>query len=692
MIDPHRQAFLEEAQELLTELESALLELDERPTDMDLIQRTFRALHTIKGSGSMFGFDEVSRFTHQVETAFDQVREGKLAVTPELVNITLAARDQIRIMLQGSESGEEQDAHESAAILERLNKLSAATPAAAGTAAAVIPPSGIQCEWRIAFRPTPDILLQGTNPLLLFRELGEMGELKVTARADAMPGFREMDPESCYLEWELLLRTTHSQDDIRGVFLFVEDDCKLVVEPVECVTEASSLAIPALIEKVKEPWTQGSEDKRRDPYSPGGDKVSIRVAIDRVDRLINYVGELVVMQARLSQLAACSDTPELRLVAEEVEHLTSELRDNAMSMRMFPLRATFDRFRRLVHDLARDLAKDVEFSTEGGETELDKTVIDQLSDPLLHLIRNSMDHGIDSAEEREAAGKPRAGKLRLSAAYSGANVLIRVSDDGRGLDREAIRVRAVEKGLISSEAQLTDAEVYSLILLPGFSTNKQVTGLSGRGVGMDVVRRSVDALRGSLEISSVPGRGTDITLRLPLTLAIIDGLLVCVGGAHFIVPLSNVVECVELTRRDVQESHGNHFSYVRGEIVPYIRLSEYFQMATERPEREQILVVETEHGRYGFAVDQVLGDHQTVIKNLGKLYRSVQVVSGATILGDGQVALILDPHRLVQAVIQATDQTGRAGSRPTACHGGHSKQRSNANENFDSKGNEIYVT
>jgi two-component system, chemotaxis family, sensor kinase CheA len=690
MIDQHRQAFLEEAQELLTELESALLELDERPTDMDLIQRTFRALHTIKGSGSMFGFDEVSRFTHQVETAFDQVREGRLAVTPELVNITLAARDRIRMMLQGAESGEAQDATESAAILERLSKLSAAPATMATTAASAIA-SGIQREWRIVFRPAPDIFLQGTNPLLLFRELREMGDLKVTVRSDAIPGFREMDPESCYLEWELLLDTNRSRDDIRGVFLFVEDDCKLTVEPVEGEAGDCPRPVPAMVEKAKEPWSVGSRDKRREPSSAGGDTVSIRVAIDRVDRLINYVGELVVVQARLSQLAATSDAPELRLVAEEVEHLTSELRDNAMSMRMFPLKTTFERFRRLVHDLTRDLGKEVEFSTEGGETELDKTVIDQLSDPLLHLIRNSMDHGIATPDERVAAGKSRVGKLRLSAAYSGANVLIRISDDGRGLDREAIRERAVEKGLISPDAQLSDSETYSLILLAGFSTSKQVTGISGRGVGMDVVRRSVDALRGSLEITSEPGRGTDVTLRLPLTLAIIDGLLVRVAEAHFIVPLSNVVECVELTQRDIQEAHGNHIAYVRGEIVPYIRLSEYFRMEIEQPEREQILVVETEHGRYGFAVDQVLGDHQTVIKNLGKLYRSVQVVSGATILGDGRVALILDPHRLVQNAIQAPDPT-RGEGRRMGRNRGVAAQPNNRNGNADLKGKEIHVT
>jgi two-component system chemotaxis sensor kinase CheA len=695
MTDGHRAAFLEEAEELLTTLELALLELDQRPGDMDLIQTAFRALHTLKGSGAMFGFEAMSRFTHEVETSFDHVREGRLKVTPELVNIALLARDQIRAMLSVRDGEPEADSRQATEVLEGLRALVPLSKAA-GTGTVAAPPQaarensggGDRCRWRIRFHPGPDLFLKGTNPLLLFRELRELGQLELEAEANAVPSLDVMQPEHCYLTWDLVLETDRGLEAIRDVFIFVEDDCELVIEP-EQATPQQPAAPRALGDNphVKEPWTLGSIDRRRDPFSVGGDQVSIRVATGKVDGLINFVGELVVVQARLSQLAAQSDAGELRLVAEEVERLTAGLRDNAMSMRMYPLKATFERFRRLVHDLARDLGKEVEFSTSGGDTELDKTVIDQLNDPLMHLIRNSMDHGIGSPEERLAAGKPRVGRVHLSAAYSGANVLISIGDDGRGLDTEAIRAKAQQKGLIAPEAKLSESEIQQLILLPGFSTARQVTDVSGRGVGMDVVRRAVESLRGLLEISSKPGEGATVTLRLPLTLAIIDGLLVRVAGAYFVVPLANVVECVELTTQDVRQAHGHPLANVRGDLVPYTRLREYFRMSDQRPEIEQIMIVETGEGRFGFAVDEILGDHQTVIKNLGKVYRDIQFVSGATILGNGTVALILDPHRLVQNAVQS--EANRSNGRPRA---NHKVQTGTEPEvGFNRKENRIYV-
>ena len=355
-------------------------------------------------------------------------------------------------------------------------------------------------------------------------------------------------------------------------------------------------------------------------------------------------------------------------VSEEVERLTSALRENSMSIRMLPIRGTFERFRRLVYDLARDLHKEVDLATEGADTELDKTVIDQLNDPLMHLIRNSMDHGIESPEIRVAAGKTRAATLRLSARHAGASVLISVADDGSGINAEAVRQRAIEKGLVAPDAALSESEIYSLILAPGFSTAPVVTDVSGRGVGMDVVRRSVEALRGTIEIASKPGAGTSVTLRLPLTLAIIDGLLVRIGSAFFVLPLATTLECIELTRQDIANANGKHIAHVRGEIIPYIRLREYFKIGSERPEREQIMIVETDAGRYGFVVDQVIGDYETVIKNLGRVYRRVNVVSGATILGDGTVALILDPHRLVQDAVRSMTVGARAKTRTSRVH------------------------
>ncbi|MGA8907032.1 MAG: chemotaxis protein CheA, partial [Acidobacteriaceae bacterium] len=373
----------------------------------------------------------------------------------------------------------------------------------------------------------------------------------------------------------------------------------------------------------------------------------------------DLVGELVTVQARLSELAARADDAEVAAVSEEIERLTSALRENSMTLRMLPIRATFERFRRLVHDLARDLGKNVELTVEGAETELDKTVIDQLGDPLMHLIRNSMDHGIESPERRAAQGKNPTATIHLSAQHSGASVLIAVSDDGAGIDADAVRARAIERGLTSADAVLSQAEIFSFIFEAGFSTAKQVTDVSGRGVGMDVVRQRVESLRGSIDVSSQPGAGTTVTLRLPLTLAIIDGLLVRVGDAFFVLPLASTLECIELTREEVERASGKHVANVRGAIVPYIRLRQYFSVDTPRPEREQIMVVESEEGRCGLVVDEVLGECQTVIRNLGRLYRHVQVVSGATILGNGAVALILDPQRLVQEAIRTRMQRER---------------------------------
>jgi two-component system chemotaxis sensor kinase CheA len=388
----------------------------------------------------------------------------------------------------------------------------------------------------------------------------------------------------------------------------------------------------------------------------------------KLDQFVNLVGELVTVQARLIEIAARRDDPDVTAVSEEIERLTAALRENSMSIRMLPIRATFERFRRLVHDLARDLHKSVELTIEGADTELDKTVIDQLNDPLMHLIRNSMDHGIELPEDRLAAGKRATATIHLSARHSGANVLIGVEDDGRGIDATRVRKRAIDNGLVSADAQLSEAEVYSFILMPGFSTAEKVTDVSGRGVGMDVVNQRVEALRGTIDIASKSGAGTSVTLRLPLTLAIIDGLLVRVGEAYFVLPLANTLECIELTREDIEHANGKHIANVRGEILPYIRLREFFEIRTERPEREQIMLAETESGRFGFVVDEVLGDHQTVIKNLGRFYRQIQFVSGATILGNGTVALILDPHRLVQEAVR----TMSPGTSPL---GGHSAFR-----------------
>ena len=662
-VDQFRHGFQEEAREIVVELEAALLELNENRDDLDLVGRVFRALHTIKGSGSMFGFDKLAAFTHSLENAFDEVRNGRIQINAELIDLTLSALDQIRAMIEEGGSGPEADPEVCTAILERVRQIAGLREDHASTArhvgnsgaeSALKPTAGGKLfEWNICFAPGPELMRNGANPLLLIRELRQLGALSVKTSLAALPPLKDLDAERCYVSWEMVLTTEASQDAIRDVFIFVEDLCEL------CIGPAARLAVER--ESESDLIARGLQEKRssgsgRRHYDKPENASSLRVPAAKLDQFVDLVGELVTVQARLSEIAARRDDLEVSAVAEEVERLTSSLRENSMNIRMTPIRATFEKFRRLVHDLARDLGKDVELTIEGADTELDKTVIDRLSDPLMHLIRNSMDHGIEQPAVRIARGKRSTANIHLSARHSGASVLIGVSDDGGGINAEAVRNRGIERGLIAAEAHLTEAQTFDLIFQPGFSTAKTVTDVSGRGVGMDVVRQNVESLRGSIEVASKSGQGTSVTLRLPLTLAIIDGLLVNVGHAFFVLPLANTLECIELTTEDIEQANGRHMANVRGEIVPYIRLRQYFNIHSDRPEIEQIMIVETEEGRFGLVVDQVLGNCQTVIKNLGRFYRHVQFVSGATILGNGTVALILDPYRLVQeALKEASD-------------------------------------
>ena len=665
--DQFKQSFREEAREILVDLEAALLELNENRADAELVGRVFRALHTIKGSGAMFGFEDLAAFTHNLENAFDQVRNGKLEVSSELVDLTLSALDQIRAMLEQGEPGAPiADPASCAEILAEVRRLTGKSESAqinkGQLAPLPVPASGGMHEWYIRFAPGPEMMHSGANPLLLLRELKQLGGLSVKASMAAIPPLAELDPERCYIGWEMVLATTAGEDAIRDVFIFVEDSCDLSIGPGSDPESTAELGLDqnrceSDLECEADRTARALKDKRasqggRRTYDAPDNASSLRVPAAKLDQFVNLVGELVTVQARFSELAARYDDPELAEVSEDIERLTSSLRENSMNIRMMPIRSTFEKFRRLVHDLARDLDKDVELTLEGADTELDKTVIDQLGDPLMHLIRNSMDHGIEPATIRVSRAKRPTATIHLSARHSGASVLVAVSDDGNGIDTDAVRRRAIERGLVSAEAQLSEAEIFSLIFEPGFSTAKAVTDVSGRGVGMDVVRQRVDSLRGSIEVVSKPGQGTCVTLRLPLTMAIIDGLLVSIGDACFVLPLANILECIELTLADVAAANGKHLANVRGELIPYIRLREHFGIHTPRPEIEQVMIVDTEGGRYGFVVDQVLGDCQTVIKNLGRFYRHVQLVSGATILGNGAVALILDPERLVQDAVR----------------------------------------
>ena len=689
MIDVHRQAFKEEAYELLSELESSLLELEERPDDSDLIGRVFRAMHTIKGSGSMFGFDDIAAFTHEVETIFDMVRNGKLQVTTTLVNLTLSARDQIKIMLDNSDGGGGADIEASGGIIAGLRALAACeAPAQVHAEPCAAPHAAGDVTYRIRFTPSRDIFSSGSNPLNLISELRELGTCSVVAQTGNMPALEQMDPESCYVCWDLVLTTELGVNAIRDVFIFVEDDCELNIEAVaqhddlnagegyqklgEILVQrgdissdemagvlaqqkrfgelavASGIVTEIKVESALAEQRHVQAVRQEKQSAEAGN--SIRVPAERLDVLVNLVGELVTVQARLSQTAAGRADPELTAIAEEVERLTGELRDSALNIRMLPIGSTFSKFKRLVRDLSGELGKEIEMTTDGAETELDKTVIERLNDPLVHLIRNSIDHGVELPEARLAAGKPRFGTVHLAAVHSGDSVLITIKDDGAGLDREAIRAKAIERGIITASSELSEKELFGLIFAPGFSTAKKISSVSGRGVGMDVVKRAIEALRGSIEIASVRGEGTRIMVRIPLTLAIIESLLVRIGKDFFMLPLSLVDECVELTRKDVAASHGRNLAHVREKLVPYIPLRERFLIKGVVPDIEQIVITEVNGTRVGFVVDQVIGEHQTVIKSLGRAYKSVEGISGATILGDGSVALILDVPQLVQSV------------------------------------------
>lgn len=688
-----KAAFREEAHELLAELETALLELETNSTDQELIGRVFRALHTIKGSGAMFGFEKISEFTHEVETVFDQVREGTLPVSKELIDITLLARDQIFAMLDSPEEDATTTGLKNIEIITLLKKLTSVdstetTPEVPQAEAekADQPSQEVEKNYRIRFRPAPDIFLHGTNPILLLDEVRQLGECHILSHTSSIPELKSLDPEKCYTGWDILLTTNKGINSIKDVFIFVEDDSELNIEAIEdeekpgtdnepkklgeILVERGDLAPEKLdqileekkpigkilvdaglvtTEKVESALVEQRHIKETQEKRQSAEQTtSIRVASDKLDSLVNLVGEMVTVQARLTQTTSKVENAVLLAISEEVERLTAELRETAMSMRMLPIGTTFNKFRRLIRDLSGKLGKEVTLTTEGAGTELDKTVIERLNDPMIHLIRNCMDHGIEMPAERKKLGKDPTGTIHLRAAHSGAYVLIEIIDDGGGLNREKILAKAVEKGLVSREAELSDKEIYNLLFMPGFSTAEKVTGLSGRGVGMDVVKRTIDALSGNIEINTIKDKGTTITLKIPLTLAIIEGLLVQLGGDFFVIPLSSIEECVELSREDAASSHGRHLAKVRGSLLPYIPLRQMFNIGGEVPEIQQIVVVSADGRKVGFLVDEVIGQLQTVIKSLGKAYRNIEGISGATILGDGTVALILDVLKLAK--------------------------------------------
>jgi two-component system chemotaxis sensor kinase CheA len=718
MIDKFKAAFREEAYELLSQLEDTLLELESQPRNGELINAAFRAIHTVKGSSAMFGFDTISRFTHEVESALDQCRNGSLAITKDFIGLTLKARDHIRSLLAFDEPPPEDMAEGGESLLVRYRDYLAGPPGARPPAVSPAPapapsqpvhvtpqiqhrgaeeghldqgpaPAALRASYRVHFQPRPDIFMDGTRVLSLVEELADLGESAIFAYSASIPQLEALDPETCYCAWDVVITTTKTENDIRDVFIFVEDRAEIRIERIsdegldeegrakrlgEILIERGLVTAADLHDALGSQKKLGQvlvdnkvlskpeieaalleqEHLKKVQEKNEVGMGSIRVASDKLDALVDLVGELVTLQARLTQTSLELGETTLASISEQFERLISQLRDNTMSIRMLPIGSTFNKFRRVVRDLSIELGKEAELLTEGADTELDKTVIEKLGDPLVHIIRNSLDHGIEKPESRVLAGKPRKGTITLSARHSGAYVLIQVSDDGKGLDRDAIYQKGVERGLILPGQEMADSDLFLLIFAPGFSTARAVTTVSGRGVGMDVVKREIDSLGGIVSLSTEPGKGLVVTLKIPLTLAIIEGLLVRIENEYFVVPLSSVDGCIEIGREELRALGDRRIISYRDELVPFISLRRAFSAEGEEPAIEQIVIANSQDTRVGFVVDQVVGDYQTVIKPLGRMFREVEGLSGATILGDGTVALILDVNRLAFAVQRDT--------------------------------------
>jgi len=642
--------FVHEVEDLLERIEAAILALETTPGDAELINQLFRAFHTLKGSAGVAGVISVAGFTHHVETAMDRVRSGAAGLTPQLVSAVLASKDHVAALMAAELAGTACDRVAGDAIVAQLSALTAAAPAAADAAQTDPRPRAaprsldLNVDYYVTFTLSSDPVQRAEldiDPEALVEQLRALGSCTVITAPTLAPG--DGEPSA----WKFLVTTGRGVDAIEDVFIFVAGAGELRIERglSEFLSDApGSEALETRVAAVAPPAATDPATLRAAGTSARAARPDsmVRVSSERLDHLVKLVGELVITQSRLQQAHSQHPSADLAAPVESFERLIADLRDGILGLRMVPIGTMFTRFHRLIRDLSAELDKDVELVTAGDDTELDKTVIDQLGDAVVHILRNSMDHGLESPDARVAAGKPRKGTLRLSAEHKGTQVVLTIADDGRGIDLAAVRRKAEEQGLVTPGELLSEQETIALIARPGFSTAAQVTQLSGRGVGMDVVKRTVEALRGSLTISSRPGLGTQVRLTLPLTLAIIDGLLVEIDRDRFIVPMAAVTENLELSNTDRRAHNGRNVVALRGELVPYIRLRDVFQFADAADEIEKVVVVAVEGQRVGLVVDRVIGSHQTVIQPLGQFYRGVDLFSGTTIMGDGRVAMILD--------------------------------------------------
>ncbi|MCE2593991.1 chemotaxis protein CheA [Motilimonas cestriensis] len=712
MLDDTKKIFIQESEELLEQMENALLEMEQVPDDAEHLNSVFRAIHTIKGAAGIFGFDAIVAFTHPVESVMDNVRNGIRLVDPDLVALLLKCKDHTANLVESISDGQEDI---SEALLEAgQTLLDELNPEQKSGALDVVKNKRENIEvsdrknasddnWVISLDFKSDALRNGLDPLSFINYLKRMGEIvEIITFTHDFPCWEDMEPESCYLSFRIALLSSASKEEIKSVFEFAMDDCELRIIPprselekylalleeltgeelnklgelliqVGALTEqelsnalqvqSSVLSDDAATQEVKplgeilveqHVVSKGVVDKAVEKQESIREKIAqetqyIRVDADRLGQLINLVGELVISNAAVKLLVEKHDLADVQEVVNGVEGLVENIRDHALQLRMVQIGDTFSRFRRVVRDVSKDLNKDVELVITGGEAELDKTVVEKINDPLTHLVRNSLDHGFETPEERVAQGKPKKGVLRLNALHDSGHIVIQIADDGAGLDTKKIRKKAEEKGLIYAGQELSHREILRLIFEPGLTTKDTASNISGRGVGMDVVKRNIDALRGSIEVDSERGKGTLVTIHLPLTLAIIEGFMVGVEKERFVIPLSMVEECVEMDTNEWHLDKNSHYVNLRGQVMPYIKLSEFFGVNYQhgRRGRESLVVVRVGRAKAGIVVDRLFGELQTVIKPLGKVFQGLKGVSGATVLGSGDIALILDVQGLI---------------------------------------------
>jgi two-component system chemotaxis sensor kinase CheA len=668
-MDNFQKKFVEEATDLINNLEEAVLALEKDISNNELVGEVFRIMHSLKGGGGMFGFDDISNFTHNLETIYDEVRTGGLKITDDLMSITFSSVDHLRSLLDPDALKDPQINKNNEILLSSVEAIlkGSGTEIPIAEAEEELDQDGDKQTIYIYFAPNESIMDNGTNPLYLIDELCTLGETKVFPRTAKVPLLSRFNYSKCYTAWEVFLVSSENINDIHDVFIFVEDDSELEITKV---ADFDVLANEGFNEKIQSLYSEKNHfdsavitslvndllEEKKSRMVNVNEKLkiftkenvisSIRVSSDKIDHLMNLVSELVTTQASLSLYVEENQVYALNQLSENIENITRQLRDTAFSISLIPIESMLTRFHRLIRDLSSEFNKNIDFITEGAETELDKTLIQGLTDPLMHIIRNSVDHGIEPEQERIDAGKTPQGMIYFKAFYSGASVVIKIQDDGRGIDINKVRQKAIEKELILPDAKYTNKEILDLIFIPGFSTAKNITDISGRGVGMDVVKRKVDEIRGTVDLESKENIGTTITIKLPLTLSIIDGLLVVIGDTKYVMPL-NLVDKIYAYEKEQFSNAFNNIIVVDGEQIPFYYLRKEFDIPGEPLDIEQLVLVKYEEKRIGLVVDSVVGEYQAVLKPLGKLYKNHEIISGATILGDGTIALVLDTNKII---------------------------------------------